>query len=151
MHFSFFACVARVGLLWRLSSWDMIVVLGNVAASLVQVDCGLLSVFLRRFYFLPAICVVKKSLILPFPIFCCKSLTLCLFQVGCKMGCTFCATGTMGYKSNLTSGEIVEQLVHASRFSQIRNVVFMVIPSTLSFFRIFIVESNFHFTVDHDN
>uniref|UniRef100_A0A804LFI5 Radical SAM core domain-containing protein n=1 Tax=Zea mays TaxID=4577 RepID=A0A804LFI5_MAIZE len=46
-------------------------------------------------------------------------------QVGCKMGCRFCATGTMGFKSNLSSGEIVEQLVHASRYSQIRNVVFM--------------------------
>jgi adenine C2-methylase RlmN of 23S rRNA A2503 and tRNA A37 len=33
----------------------------------------------------------------------------------------------MGFKSNLSSGEIVEQLVHASRYSQIRNVVFMVI------------------------
>jgi adenine C2-methylase RlmN of 23S rRNA A2503 and tRNA A37 len=43
------------------------------------------------------------------------------------MGCRFCATGTMGFKSNLSSGEIVEQLVHASRYSQIRNVVFMVI------------------------
>ncbi|KAL6213286.1 hypothetical protein ACLB2K_012733 [Fragaria x ananassa] len=52
--------------------------------------------------------------------------TLCVSsQVGCKMGCTFCATGTMGFKSNLTSGEIVEQLVHASRISPIRNVVFM--------------------------
>lgn len=52
--------------------------------------------------------------------------TLCISsQVGCKMGCRFCATGTMGFKSNLTSGEIVEQLVHASRFSQIRNIVFM--------------------------
>lgn len=65
------------------------------------------------------------------------SFSLCVCsQVGCKMGCRFCATGTMGYKSNLTSGEIVEQLVHASRFSQIRNVVFMVIrpPSHLSEF-----------------
>lgn len=44
------------------------------------------------------------------------------------MGCKFCATGTMGFKSNLSSGEIVEQLVHASSFAQIRNVVFMVIP-----------------------
>jgi len=47
-------------------------------------------------------------------------------QVGCKMGCKFCATGSMGFKNNLSSGEIVEQLVHASAFSQIRNVVFMV-------------------------
>ncbi|KAK1300943.1 hypothetical protein QJS10_CPB13g00530 [Acorus calamus] len=52
--------------------------------------------------------------------------TLCVSsQVGCKMGCKFCATGSMGFKSNLSSGEIVEQLVHASRFSRIRNVVFM--------------------------
>ncbi|KAG8073905.1 hypothetical protein GUJ93_ZPchr0006g41367 [Zizania palustris] len=52
--------------------------------------------------------------------------TLCVSsQVGCKMGCRFCATGTMGFKSNLSSGEIVEQLVHATRYSQIRNVVFM--------------------------
>ncbi|RYR59251.1 hypothetical protein Ahy_A05g025099 isoform C [Arachis hypogaea] len=58
--------------------------------------------------------------------------TLCISsQVGCKMGCKFCATGTMGFKSSLTSGEIVEQLVHASRFSQIRNVVFMVYSDCL--------------------
>lgn len=42
------------------------------------------------------------------------------------MGCKFCATGSMGFKSHLSSGEIVEQLVHAYRFSPIRNVVFMV-------------------------
>ncbi|XP_042508761.1 dual-specificity RNA methyltransferase RlmN [Macadamia integrifolia] len=52
--------------------------------------------------------------------------TLCISsQVGCKMGCKFCATGSMGFKRNLSSGEIVEQLVHASRISHIRNVVFM--------------------------
>ncbi|XP_057788135.1 uncharacterized protein LOC131005267 [Salvia miltiorrhiza] len=52
--------------------------------------------------------------------------TLCVSsQVGCKMGCNFCATGSMGFKKNLSSGEILEQLVHASRISAIRNVVFM--------------------------
>ncbi|KNA22018.1 hypothetical protein SOVF_037890 [Spinacia oleracea] len=52
--------------------------------------------------------------------------TLCVSsQVGCKMGCKFCATGSMGFKSNLSTGEIVEQLVHASRISNIRNIVFM--------------------------
>ncbi|XP_043709412.1 dual-specificity RNA methyltransferase RlmN [Telopea speciosissima] len=52
--------------------------------------------------------------------------TLCISsQVGCKMGCKFCATGSMGFKRNLSSGEIVEQLVYASRISHIRNVVFM--------------------------
>lgn len=52
--------------------------------------------------------------------------TLCISsQVGCKMGCKFCATGSMGFKNNLSSGEILEQLVHASRISAIRNIVFM--------------------------
>lgn len=41
--------------------------------------------------------------------------TLCVSsQVGCAMGCTFCATGTMGIRGNLTSGEILEQIVHAN-------------------------------------
>lgn len=53
--------------------------------------------------------------------------TLCVSsQVGCQMGCTFCATGTMGLKGNLSAGEIVEQLVHALRVAGVRNVVFMV-------------------------
>ncbi|GAB2268137.1 hypothetical protein Dimus_003116 [Dionaea muscipula] len=52
--------------------------------------------------------------------------TLCVSsQVGCKMGCKFCATGSMGFKNNLSAGEIVEQLVHASSISNIRNIVFM--------------------------
>ncbi|CAO2823273.1 unnamed protein product [Amaranthus hypochondriacus] len=52
--------------------------------------------------------------------------TLCVSsQVGCKMGCKFCATGSMGFKSNLSTGEIVEQLVHAFHISNIRNIVFM--------------------------
>ncbi|KAJ3210991.1 hypothetical protein HDU67_004836 [Dinochytrium kinnereticum] len=47
-------------------------------------------------------------------------------QIGCKMGCTFCATGTMGLKGHLTSGEIVEQLIHAITIAgRIDNVVFM--------------------------
>ena len=36
-------------------------------------------------------------------------------QCGCAMGCTFCATGTMGLSGNLTTGEILEQMVHADR------------------------------------
>ena len=42
------------------------------------------------------------------------------------MGCTFCATGTMGLIGNLSAGEIVEQLVHAGQVAPIRNIVFMV-------------------------
>ena len=38
--------------------------------------------------------------------------TLCLSsQVGCAMGCTFCATGLMGIQRNLTAGEIAGQVV----------------------------------------
>lgn len=39
-----------------------------------------------------------------------KRYTICIStQVGCPMGCTFCATGQMGFKRNLTSEEIVDQ------------------------------------------
>lgn len=54
--------------------------------------------------------------------------TLCISsQVGCQMGCTFCATGTMGLTGNLSAGEICEQVVHATRVAgtEIRNIVFM--------------------------
>ncbi|MFA7653529.1 MAG: 23S rRNA (adenine(2503)-C(2))-methyltransferase RlmN [Candidatus Magasanikbacteria bacterium] len=37
--------------------------------------------------------------------------TICIStQVGCPMGCTFCATGKMGFKRNLTMQEIVDQV-----------------------------------------
>ena len=41
-------------------------------------------------------------------------LTLCVStQIGCAMGCTFCATATLGFRRHLTRGEIVEQLLLA--------------------------------------
>ena len=36
-------------------------------------------------------------------------------QVGCAMGCEFCATGQMGFQRHLTAGEIVAQAVHLQR------------------------------------
>lgn len=36
-------------------------------------------------------------------------------QVGCAMGCVFCATGQMGYTRHLTAGEIVAQAVHVAQ------------------------------------
>lgn len=36
-------------------------------------------------------------------------------QVGCAMGCVFCASGLEGVKRNLTRGEIVEQMLHLQR------------------------------------
>ena len=59
--------------------------------------------------------------------------TVCVSsQVGCKMGCKFCATGTMGIIRNLTAGEILEQVAHANSVSRIRNVVFMGMGEPLS-------------------
>src|SRR5512143_3936673 len=45
-----------------------------------------------------------------------KRRTLCISsQAGCAMGCVFCATGQMGFKSQLTSGQIVAQVMHYAR------------------------------------
>ena len=42
--------------------------------------------------------------------------TVCVStQAGCAFGCTFCATGQMGFDRHLTSGEIVAQVVHFAR------------------------------------
>ena len=51
-------------------------------------------------------------------------------QVGCRAGCPFCATARMGLVRNLTSAEIVEQVLVAGRTARrdgrrLRNVVFM--------------------------
>ncbi|KAG6549465.1 hypothetical protein Mapa_009001 [Marchantia paleacea] len=57
--------------------------------------------------------------------------TVCVSsQVGCAMNCQFCYTGRMGLKRNLTTAEIVEQLVVACRLctadmGAVTNVVFM--------------------------
>lgn len=51
--------------------------------------------------------------------------TICVStQVGCSLGCTFCATGKMGFKRNLTSGEIVDQII-ALKDHKITHVVLM--------------------------
>ena len=42
--------------------------------------------------------------------------TVCVStQVGCAMGCVFCATGQMGFRRNLSSGEIVAQVLYFAR------------------------------------
>lgn len=58
--------------------------------------------------------------------------TACLSsQVGCAMGCVFCATGQMGYSRNLSTAEIVAQAHHveralrASHGEHLRNIVMM--------------------------
>ena len=53
--------------------------------------------------------------------------TLCLStQVGCRMGCAFCATGRMGLVRNLTPGEICGQIAAAASLDERpSNLVFM--------------------------
>ncbi|AQQ10376.1 putative dual-specificity RNA methyltransferase RlmN [Sedimentisphaera cyanobacteriorum] len=53
--------------------------------------------------------------------------TVCISsQAGCRMGCDFCATAGIGFKRNLSSGEIAEQVYAAKRIAEkISNVVFM--------------------------
>lgn len=60
-----------------------------------------------------------------------KRHTLCIStQVGCAMGCTFCATGQMGFLRHLASGEIVEQVLYYARIlaktnHKVTNIVIM--------------------------
>ena len=54
--------------------------------------------------------------------------TVCVSsQIGCKMGCKFCASTGIPFERNLTSGEIVEQIlaIEQDTNSKISNVVFM--------------------------
>ncbi len=48
-------------------------------------------------------------------------------QVGCGMGCTFCATGLAGLSRNLSAAEIIDQVLLVQRLtgSRVSNVVFM--------------------------
>ena len=54
--------------------------------------------------------------------------TVCLSsQAGCVLDCHFCATGKLGLKRNLSTGEIVDQLIYVRENTDqpITNVVFM--------------------------
>lgn len=52
--------------------------------------------------------------------------TLCVSsQVGCKMGCLFCMTGKQGFQSQLTAGEIVNQISSLPEREKLTNIVYM--------------------------
>lgn len=54
--------------------------------------------------------------------------TVCIStQVGCRMGCSFCASGLCGLKRNLTASEMLSQIMMAAKDNNIRvsNVVMM--------------------------
>jgi len=49
-------------------------------------------------------------------------------QIGCRLGCRFCATGAMGFVRSLTAGEIVEQILALRRHvapDRLNNLVYM--------------------------
>jgi 23S rRNA (adenine2503-C2)-methyltransferase len=59
-----------------------------------------------------------ETVLIPFH----KRFTVCLStQVGCAMNCSFCYTGTQGFKRNLTSGEIVSQYILAKNWLREKN------------------------------
>ncbi len=69
-----------------------------------------------------------ESVLMGFP----GRFTACLStQVGCAMGCVFCATGQMGFSRHLSAGEIVAQAQHVQRHlmhthgEKLRNIVMM--------------------------
>lgn len=54
--------------------------------------------------------------------------TICLStQVGCRLGCKFCATGYLKFQRNLTAGEIIDQAgtISADASCKINNIVYM--------------------------
>jgi 23S rRNA (adenine2503-C2)-methyltransferase len=57
--------------------------------------------------------------------------TICVStQIGCAMGCVFCATGQMGFETNLKAEHIVSQVIHFAKLLEQRgehvtNLVFM--------------------------
>ncbi len=52
--------------------------------------------------------------------------TLCLStQAGCKMGCKFCMTGTLGFHGHLTAGDILNQIFSIPDSDKLTNLVYM--------------------------
>ena len=51
-------------------------------------------------------------------------------QIGCAMGCVFCATGQMGFETNLKAEDSISQVIHfegllRERDEHVTNLVFM--------------------------
>ena len=52
--------------------------------------------------------------------------TLCVStQAGCKMGCKFCMTGTLGFHGHLTAAEILNQIFSIPDADKLTNIVYM--------------------------
>src|ERR1700751_5671259 len=63
-----------------------------------------------------------ESVLMKYP----DRVTMCVSsQAGCGMGCPFCATGQAGLTRNLSTAEIVAQVVAGERHARVSNIVFM--------------------------
>ena len=52
--------------------------------------------------------------------------TLCVStQAGCKMGCKFCMTGTLGFHGQLTAADIINQIFSIPDSNKLTNIVYM--------------------------
>ncbi len=52
--------------------------------------------------------------------------TLCVSsECGCKMGCKFCMTARLGFKGQLTAGEIISQFINIDETDKLTNAVYM--------------------------
>lgn len=80
---------------------------------------------------------VVESVLMRYP----NRVTMCISsQAGCGMNCPFCATGQAGLTRNLSTAEIVEQVVYAARSLRdgelrVSNVVFMGMGEALANYR----------------
>jgi 23S rRNA (adenine2503-C2)-methyltransferase len=55
-----------------------------------------------------------------------KRNTVCVSsQAGCRMGCPFCVTGRYGFKGNLSSGDMINQVISLQKAEPVSHVVFM--------------------------
>lgn len=91
-----------------------------------QVSCDGTRKFLFRLGKAGAI----ESVSIPAP----RRITACIStQAGCKFACCFCASGAAGLRRNLSSGEIIEQVVYLknSLKKRVNNLVFMGIGEPL--------------------
>jgi 23S rRNA (adenine2503-C2)-methyltransferase len=65
-----------------------------------------------------------ETVVLPYP----DRTSVCISsQVGCAVGCVFCATATMGFTRNLSAGEMVDQVLTARRHSPGERVTHVVV------------------------
>lgn len=63
--------------------------------------------------------------------------TLCISsQVGCRMGCHFCATGQMGFHGHLSPADVINQVLSTPHVDELTNVVFMGMGEPLDNYRV---------------